>query len=194
MENQRPALARRPADWLVGLGKPRRKPIPRPSSLVPCRRPLRRLRGLLLPRPVFAKQGRVPGPFLGWNHRPVPARPGRRLGTALRRFGRDPPLLLRQYLSHPEGTSATGYYKRLNSTRIFSTLFYPNTLAGALLLLLPPVLSGGRCGQAPDRCGPGLPGRCHRSRRLGVPLVVRLQGRLAAGAGSWPRGPVPPSA
>jgi len=33
------------------------------------------------------------------------------------------------------------YYKRLNSTRIFSTLFYPNTLAGALLLLLPPVLT-----------------------------------------------------
>jgi O-antigen ligase len=33
------------------------------------------------------------------------------------------------------------YYKRLNSTRIFSTLFYPNTFAGALLLLLPPVLA-----------------------------------------------------
>jgi len=33
------------------------------------------------------------------------------------------------------------YYKRLNSSRIFSTLFYPNTLAGALLLLLPPVLA-----------------------------------------------------
>ncbi|MGA2659150.1 MAG: O-antigen ligase family protein [Verrucomicrobiota bacterium] len=32
------------------------------------------------------------------------------------------------------------YFKKLNSTRIFSTLFYPNTLAGALLLLLPPVL------------------------------------------------------
>jgi len=33
------------------------------------------------------------------------------------------------------------YYKRLNSDRIFSTLFYPNTLAGVLLLMLPPVLA-----------------------------------------------------
>ena len=33
------------------------------------------------------------------------------------------------------------YYKRLNSDRIFSTLFYPNTLAGVLLLLLPPALA-----------------------------------------------------
>jgi O-antigen ligase len=32
------------------------------------------------------------------------------------------------------------YVKRLNSTRIFSTLFYSNTFAGALLLLVPPVL------------------------------------------------------
>ncbi|HKI68836.1 MAG TPA: hypothetical protein VKA67_04555, partial [Verrucomicrobiae bacterium] len=30
--------------------------------------------------------------------------------------------------------------KKMNSSRIFSTLFYPNTLAGALLLLLPMVL------------------------------------------------------
>ena len=33
------------------------------------------------------------------------------------------------------------YFKRLNSNRIFSTLFYPNTLAGAILLLLPSVLA-----------------------------------------------------
>jgi len=33
------------------------------------------------------------------------------------------------------------YLKRINSTRIFSTLLYPNVLAGALLLLLPPVLA-----------------------------------------------------
>jgi O-antigen ligase len=32
------------------------------------------------------------------------------------------------------------YIKKLSSTRIFSTLFYPNALAGALLLLLPAVL------------------------------------------------------
>ena len=30
-----------------------------------------------------------------------------------------------------------GYLKKMSSERIFSTLFYPNTLAGALLLLLP---------------------------------------------------------
>jgi len=30
--------------------------------------------------------------------------------------------------------------KRMNSTRIFATLFYPNSLAGALLLLVPPLL------------------------------------------------------
>jgi O-antigen ligase len=32
------------------------------------------------------------------------------------------------------------YIKKLSSSRIFSTLFYPNALAGALLLVLPPVL------------------------------------------------------
>ena len=33
------------------------------------------------------------------------------------------------------------YLKRMSSNRIFSTLLYPNVLAGALLLLLPPVLA-----------------------------------------------------
>jgi O-antigen ligase len=32
------------------------------------------------------------------------------------------------------------YMKKMSSSRIFSTLFYPNALAGALLLLLPPAL------------------------------------------------------
>lgn len=35
--------------------------------------------------------------------------------------------------------------KKMHSTRIFSTLFYPNTLAGALLLLLPMVLAILKC-------------------------------------------------
>ncbi|HOX58789.1 MAG TPA: O-antigen ligase family protein [Candidatus Paceibacterota bacterium] len=34
------------------------------------------------------------------------------------------------------------YLKKINSNRIFATLFYPNTLAGALLLLLPATLAG----------------------------------------------------
>jgi len=33
------------------------------------------------------------------------------------------------------------YLKKISSNRIFATLFYPNTLAGALLLLLPPTLA-----------------------------------------------------
>ena len=33
-----------------------------------------------------------------------------------------------------------GYIKKMSSNRIFSTLFYPNTLAGGLLLLLPAML------------------------------------------------------
>ena len=33
-----------------------------------------------------------------------------------------------------------GYYKKMTSNRIFSTLFYPNALAGVILLLLPPTL------------------------------------------------------
>ena len=32
------------------------------------------------------------------------------------------------------------YFKKMTSDRIFSTMFYPNALAGALLLLLPPTL------------------------------------------------------
>jgi O-antigen ligase len=34
------------------------------------------------------------------------------------------------------------YVKKITSNRIFATLFYPNSLAGALLLLLPPGLAG----------------------------------------------------
>jgi O-antigen ligase len=33
------------------------------------------------------------------------------------------------------------YLKKISSTRIFSTVFYPNALAGAILLLLPPLLA-----------------------------------------------------
>lgn len=36
------------------------------------------------------------------------------------------------------GSVPPEYLKRMSSDRIFSTLFYPNTLAGAILLLLPP--------------------------------------------------------
>lgn len=35
---------------------------------------------------------------------------------------------------------APEYLKKMSSDRIFGTLFYPNTLAGALILLLPPLL------------------------------------------------------
>jgi O-antigen ligase len=38
-------------------------------------------------------------------------------------------------------TVAPEYVKKMSSNRIFSTLFYPNTLAGGLLLLLPPALT-----------------------------------------------------
>jgi O-antigen ligase len=33
------------------------------------------------------------------------------------------------------------YLKKLSSTRVYSTLFYPNTLAGAMLLFLPPTVA-----------------------------------------------------
>lgn len=41
--------------------------------------------------------------------------------------------------THPEYLAA-GYLKKMSSDRIFSTLFYPNTLAGVILLLLPTTL------------------------------------------------------
>ena len=41
--------------------------------------------------------------------------------------------------THPEYLAA-GYLKKMSSDRIFSTLFYPNTLAGVILLLLPTIL------------------------------------------------------
>jgi len=34
-----------------------------------------------------------------------------------------------------------GYLQKISSSRIFGTLFYPNALAGAILLLLPPILA-----------------------------------------------------
>jgi hypothetical protein len=34
-----------------------------------------------------------------------------------------------------------GYWQKISGERIFGTLFYPNTLAGAILLLLPPMLA-----------------------------------------------------
>ncbi|HEX4644296.1 MAG TPA: O-antigen ligase family protein [Verrucomicrobiae bacterium] len=41
--------------------------------------------------------------------------------------------------THPEYL-AEGYLKKMSSDRIFATLFYPNTLAGVILLLLPATL------------------------------------------------------
>jgi O-antigen ligase len=57
------------------------------------------------------------------------------------------------------------YYKRLNSNRIFATLFYPNTLAGVLLLLLPPLL-----------------GVVASARRLTIPARAFVAAVLAFGA------------
>ena len=45
-----------------------------------------------------------------------------------------------QYLYSQLYQFPPGYLKKMESSRIFSTLFYPNTLAGCLLLLLPAVL------------------------------------------------------
>jgi O-antigen ligase len=45
---------------------------------------------------------------------------------------------LRQIYLYPETNKVTpAFLKKLSSTRIYATLFYPNALAGALLLLLP---------------------------------------------------------
>ncbi len=44
------------------------------------------------------------------------------------------------YLYPRMETVSPDYLKKISSDRIFSTLFYPNALAGAILLLLPPTL------------------------------------------------------
>jgi O-antigen ligase len=46
-----------------------------------------------------------------------------------------------QYASSEMKQVSPEYLKKLSSNRIFSTLFYPNTLAGVLLLLLPAALA-----------------------------------------------------
>ncbi len=48
---------------------------------------------------------------------------------------------LLQYVLPKGGDIPPEYVKKMSSTRIFGTLFYPNSLAGALLLLVPPVLT-----------------------------------------------------
>ena len=58
------------------------------------------------------------------------------------------------------------YLKRIASDRISSTLFYPNTLAGAILLLLPPILAW----------------ICQAREQLTVGARALLGGLLAAGA------------
>jgi O-antigen ligase len=40
----------------------------------------------------------------------------------------------------PQGEVPPEYLKKMSSNRIFATFFYPNTLAGGVLLLLPPIL------------------------------------------------------
>jgi O-antigen ligase len=45
------------------------------------------------------------------------------------------------YIYHDPKDVPPEYLKRIQSNRVFSTLFYANTLAGALLLLLPPLLA-----------------------------------------------------
>jgi O-antigen ligase len=58
------------------------------------------------------------------------------------------------------------YLKKLNSTRIFATLFYPNSLAGALLLLLPAVLTFVWQASGNGRFTPGA-----RGLLVGLPAV-----------------------
>lgn len=48
--------------------------------------------------------------------------------------------LYRFYL-FPNGDVPPEYLKKMSSNRIFATFFYPNTLAGGVLLLLPPILA-----------------------------------------------------
>jgi len=57
------------------------------------------------------------------------------------------------------------YLKKISSDRIFSTLFYPNSLAGVILLLLPPLL-----------------GMIWQARRLTIASRGLLMGLFAAGA------------
>jgi O-antigen ligase len=45
------------------------------------------------------------------------------------------------YIYPTETTLPPDFLKKISSNRIFSTLFYPNALAGVILLLLPPVLA-----------------------------------------------------
>jgi O-antigen ligase len=56
------------------------------------------------------------------------------------------------------------YLKKMSSDRIWATLFYPNTLAGALLLLLPPIL--GMIATARERFT--LPARSFLAAAIGV--------------------------
>jgi hypothetical protein len=43
--------------------------------------------------------------------------------------------------SDPQNPPSPEFIKRISTNRIFSTLLYPNTLAGAILLVLPPLLA-----------------------------------------------------
>ena len=68
--------------------------------------------------------------------------------------------------------------KRMYSTRLYGHMFYPNALAGLILLLLPVslalLLGQGRWQNAPRRARAWLGGG-----RLGLPVLVRLEGGLA---------------
>ena len=77
---------------------------------------------------------------------------------------------------------APEYLKKLNSTRIFSTFFYPNSLAGALLLLLPALLTFVWQASGNGRFTPGahvLHYQVHRS----TPAALH---RRCSGHRGWP--------
>src|SRR5436190_6422210 len=71
------------------------------------------------------------------------------------------------------------YLKKMSSDRIWATMFYPNTLAGALLLVLPPIL--GLIATARDRFT--LPARSFLAAAIGVAGLACLY--WSGSKGGW---------
>ena len=73
--------------------------------------------------------------------------------------------------------------KKIASGRIYSTLFYPNTLAGALLLLVPPLLVV--TGQTSDRLRLGVGTRTQTVVELGIVTAACLVLYLLNSRAGW---------
>ncbi len=142
----------------------------------------RRLRPLLLPRLFLAEPGAAGLAVLARFAVRFPAGPGSRLGAAVRRPEGVAPLLLPLRLSLHEGSAAGVSEEDLQQPHLLDALLPQRPGRGAAAAAASHPGGAVATARAPDTRRPVVPDGVGRDGRAGLPLLVRVEGRLAVDA------------